>query len=223
VGDGLLGDVLRRRNESSVSDAADVSGSSTVRRQPGVDQADSPERDSDDDDVGEDDDADDDDRRAVGVSDLVDDGASGEEVTGDDVVVADGVTAPLDRVDVPVDGPFVSRSESDDGKVVQSGRAPVDRRTASAAARDDVESVDLSDGFVLDVDVATGVVVLDVDVVVLGIDFVDVDAFGAAVRVDDAVVGERRAGGPSRSDDFPAGRASGRARGGRGVAGRTAG
>jgi hypothetical protein len=62
VGDGLLGDVLRRTNESSELDEADVSGSSTVRRQPGVDQADSPERDGDDDDVGEGDDADDDDR-----------------------------------------------------------------------------------------------------------------------------------------------------------------
>lgn len=40
---------------------------------------------------------------------------------------------------------------------------------------------------------------------------------------DDAGDDERRAGGPSRSDDLPGGNGKGRARGGRGVAGRTAG
>jgi hypothetical protein len=43
------------------------------------------------------------------------------------------------------------------------------------------------------------------------------------VEDDDDDDGDRRAGGPSRSADLPGGRARGRARGGRGEAGRTAG
>jgi hypothetical protein len=167
------------------------------------------------------------------LSDLVDDELAGDDVSGDaerrgdevtgaELVVAEGVTASLDRVDVPVDVPVdepaVGRSVSDDGKVVQSGRVPDDRRTASAAARDDDEPVEPAAGFDVEADAADDVAVMDVDFVVL-----DDDDRGAGVGVEGGVVGVRRAGGPSRSDDFPAGRASGRARGGRGEAGRTAG
>lgn len=52
----------------------------------------------------------------------------------------------------------------------------------------------------------------------------DVDPFVEVVpRAEDVLAGRGvgSAGGPSRSDDEPDGRAKGRARGGRGVAGRT--
>jgi hypothetical protein len=181
-GDRPLEDELRRRDESSVADVIVDSGSSTVRRQPGVDQDNSSDRGvvvADEAVVADEGVAVDADRRVVDgpdVGDIVDgaptDEAAGAEVTGDDFLVADRPPDP------PSPG---GRSASDDGNVVHSGRALDDRRTASGASR-----------------------------------------FADAV-VGDGATGERRAGGPSRSDDFPAGKASGRARGGRGVAGRTAG